>query len=209
VAVGLVLCKHDAEFAMTRNLRREPQPRYTLEEYFALEKAGDRRYEYWDGEIVSMSGGSLAHAQISGNVFAATRSKLEGRDCQTFTADMPIKTPTLSPYRCPDASAICGDVQIEKTQGIDVLLNPILIVEVLSPESEDRDRNEKRSAYQAIPSVREYLVVSQEIPRVTPYSRDGEVWRRSDYSKMGEKVELPSLGIALTLSDIYQGVTFE
>jgi Uma2 family endonuclease len=194
---------------MSRNLRDAPTQRYTLEEYFALEKASERRYEYWDGEIVCMSGGTLAHGQISGNAYGAIRAKLVGRNCQAFTADMAIKTPALNPYRYPDISVVCGEVQVERIQGIDVILNPVLIVEVLSPNSEDRDRNEKRAAYQDIPSVREYLIVSQEIPHVTHYVRAGQTWRRADHSMAVEQIECSSIGIALTLGEIYQGVTFE
>lgn len=123
---------------MARKLRDEPRHQYTLEEYYALEKAGDRRYEYWDGEIVCRSGGTLAHGQISRNVLRAIDRKLERRDCQAFTADMAIKIPTQGLYRYPDASVVCGEVQSERVNGLDVLVNPGLIVEVLSPTTEDR-----------------------------------------------------------------------
>ena len=182
---------------------------YTLEEYYALEKAGDRRYEYWDGEIVCRSGGTLAHGQISRNVFGAIDRKLEGRDCQAFTADMAIKISAQGLYRYPDASVVCGEVQTEPINGIDVLINPLLIVEVLSPTTEDRDRNEKRIAYQSIPSLREYWIVSQDIPHVTRYVRDGGAWARTDYSRMEDAIDGPAIGAALTLAEIYQGVTFE
>jgi Uma2 family endonuclease len=194
---------------MARNLREDEVQRYTLEEYFALEKASERRYEYWDGEILCMSGGTLAHGQISGNTYSAIRSKLEGTNCQTFTADMAIKTPTLGPYRYPDVSVVCGQVQVERIQGIDVIVNPALIVEVLSPNTEDRDRREKRTAYQDISSVREYLLVSQEIPHITHYVREGDAWRRADYSMGAEQIECPSIGIALRVDEMYQGVRFE
>ncbi|MBI4475047.1 MAG: Uma2 family endonuclease, partial [Acidobacteria bacterium] len=104
---------------MARNLKEEQVQRYMLEEYFALEKASERRYEYWDGEIVCMSGGTLAHGQISANVHGTIRAKLQGRNCQAFTADMAIKTPALGPYRYPDISVVCGQVQVERMQGID------------------------------------------------------------------------------------------
>ena len=193
---------------MARHLHREPYHHYTAEEYFALERASDRRYEYWNGEIVCMSGGTLAHAQISRNTFKSIDRKLEGRGCQVFTADLAIKTPTLSPYRYADTSVVCGEAQVEEINGIDVLLNPMLIVEVLSPTTEDRDRNEKRIAYQAIPSLREYLLVSQDIPHITHYTSQGDAWQRTDYSTT-ERIECPSIGIALTLDEVYQGVTFE
>ena len=185
------------------------QHHYTLEEYFALEQASDRRYEYWDGEIVCMSGGSLAHTQISRNITVALSNKLAGGTCEPLTADMAVKTPTLGTYRYPDASVVCGEIQTEKINGMDMLVNPVVIVEVLSPTTEGRDRNEKRVAYQAIPSLREYLIVSQDIPHVTHYVKDGQAWRRSDYPAQAGTIELPSVGIVLTLAEIYQGVRFE
>src|SRR5436190_9109276 len=193
---------------MARKLR-QPDHHYTIEEYFALDKASDRRYEYWDGEIVCMSGGTLAHGQISRNLFRAIDKKLEGGTCQAFTADMAVRTPAAGPYRYPDISAICGEVQIEQVNGIDTLVNPALIAEVLSPTTEDRDRNEKRLAYQAIPSLREYLIVSQDIPHITHYVREGELWARTDYSEKEAAIRCPSIGAILTVAEIYQGVAFE
>src|SRR5436853_3201110 len=89
---------------------------FSLEEYFALEHVGDARYEYWDGDIVCMSGGSKQHERIAGNVFAELHSQLKGRSCEAFTCDMPIKTPSLPPYRYPDASVACGKAEFEKMQ---------------------------------------------------------------------------------------------
>ena len=194
---------------MARNLRQEPH-HFTIEEYLALEKASDRRYEYWDGEIVCMSGGTLAHAQISRNAFRTFDRKLEGRPCEAFTADMAVRTPAPGqPYLYPDASVVCGGAQVEAVNGIDSLVNPVLIVEVLSPTTEERDRHEKRLAYQAIPSLREYLIISQDIPHVTHYVRDHDTWRRADHSIMDETLECPALGAVLSLAELYQGVPFE
>src|SRR6516165_9681041 len=104
----------------------KPRRFFTLEEYFALEHAGDARYEYWDGDIVCMSGGSEAHGIIVGNVFYRLRQKLEGKPCRAFTADTAVKTPTLLPYRYPDASVICGESSFENVRGVDALVNPVL-----------------------------------------------------------------------------------
>jgi Uma2 family endonuclease len=194
---------------MARRVNEDPHHLYTLEEYFALERAGERRYEYWDGDIVCMSGGTLRHGQISRNVFRTVDRKISGSPCQAFTADMAVKTSSPGPYRYPDASVVCGEVLVDRINGIDTLVNPIAVVEVLSPGTEARDRNEKRMAYQAIVSMREYLIVSQDIPHVTHYVREGESWRRADYSMMTEVIECRSLGLGLTLAEIYEGVTFE
>ena len=165
---------------MAANPTDSPGHAYTLAEYFALEHTGDARYEYWDGEIVCMSGGSEQHVRISGKVYFTLRQQLVGRSCEAFTSDLAIKTIALPPYRYPDVSVICGEAQFEKMEGIAVLANPTLIIEVLSSKTEKRDRNEKRLACQAIPSVMEYLLIAQDSPHITHYVRHSDSWKRSD-----------------------------
>jgi Uma2 family endonuclease len=194
---------------MVANVQECPGHAYTLKEYFALELTGDARYEFWDGEIVCMSGGSQRHARISGNVYFSLRRQLSGRPCEAFTSDLPIKTPVLPPYRYPDISVVCEKANVESIEGIEVLTNPTLIVEVLSPATESRDRHEKRTAYQSLPSVMEYLPLAQDAPHVTHFQRQANQWLRSDHGDLGATVELPSIGCVLALSDAYQGVEFE
>jgi Uma2 family endonuclease len=194
---------------MAANLKDLPRHFHTLEEYFALEWIGDARYEYWDGEIVCMSGGTRQHATISGNVYLIIGQQLKGKNCRAFTADLPIKTPTLPPYRYPDASVGCGQLIFEKVDRIETLTNPILIVEVLSPGTERRDRQEKRAAYQALPSVMEYLLVAQDAPHVTQYVRQSDGWARFDYGDLASTVNLSSVQCLLPLSEVYDGVDFD
>lgn len=187
-----------------------PKHLYTLNEYFALERAGDARYEYWNGEIVCMSGGSEQHGQIAGNIHGELHAQLKGRPCRAFTSDIPIKTPTLPPYRYPDASVACGKAEFEKIQGIGVLTNPVLIVEVLSPQTEDSDRKEKFEAYQAIETMREYLLVSQNASQITHYVKqeNGE-WQPFDTANPAATLNLATIGCTLALQDVYADVVFE
>ncbi|MBX3279033.1 MAG: Uma2 family endonuclease [Acidobacteria bacterium] len=194
---------------MVANLKDPPRHRYTLEEYFALERVGEARYEYWDGEIVCMSGGSRRHYLISDNLHAVLSDLLKGRDCRAFTGSLPIKTPSLPPYRYPDAGAVCDEMKFENIGGIDVLTNPVLIVEVLSPGTEHLDKEEKRRAYQKISSLKEYLIIAQDAPHATQYVRQGRRWERRDVGDLGALLELPSLGCRLSLSEIYSGVKFD
>ena len=194
---------------MAANLQDLPRHYYTLEEYFALERAGHARYEYWDGEIVCMSGGSEAHGRISGNVYFTLRRQLTGGPYEAFTGDLSVKTPTLSPYRYPDVSVACGKAVFEKIEGMDVLTNPRLIVEVLSPGTASRDRKDKRAAYQALPSVMEYLLIAQDAPHLTHFVRQAETWTRTDSSDLTTAIVLPSIECVLALSDVYIGVEFE
>ena len=184
-----------------------PRHYYTLDEYFALEHAGDARYEYWNGDIVCMSGGSLAHYRIASNVHLSLGRKLAGGPCVAFTEGVPIKTPTLFPYRYPDASVVCGEPRVENIHGVDALMNPTLIVEVLSPSSENRDRGEKLSAYQQIEGFQEYLLIAQQAPRVTRYLRQADSgWFQEEVTGMDGIIRFGSIPCDLPLAEIYEGV---
>jgi Uma2 family endonuclease len=183
-----------------------PRHYYSLDEYFALEHAGDARYEYWDGDIYCMSGGSREHGRISSNVHYRLRQRLEGGPCQAFTADTAIWTPSPPPYRYPDASAACGELKYKSVRGVDALMNPVFVVEVLSPTTAARDQAEKFAAYQAIPGFAEYLLVSQDEPRVTHYTKQAEgLWSREDVSGLDAALTLSSVDCRLPLADIYEG----
>lgn len=190
---------------MVANLNRK-QHYYTLEEYFALEKVGDARYEYWDGEIFCMSGGSKEHYELCSNILRLLFQMTQGKPCKTFTPDAPIKTPKLPPYRYPDASVVCGDSQFESIHGIDALVNPVLIVEVLSPNTEDVDKEEKRIAYQAIESLQEYLLIAQDKVEVTHYTRNGDIWFRNILTDLSAQLHLTSLQQSILLAELYRGV---
>ena len=193
---------------MAANLKDIPRHYYSLEEYLALEKVGEARYEYWDGEIVCMSGGTRQHAILTSNIHREISNRLKGKKCRAFTEGMPILTPSLPPYRYPDVSVVCGEMKFESLQGIEILLNPTLIVEVLSATTEKVDRNEKRVAYQSHPALLEYLLVSQTAHHVTRYARHGEFWHREEISGLDSVLQFPSLNCDLSLRDIYEGVIF-
>ncbi|MBX7224350.1 MAG: Uma2 family endonuclease [Blastocatellia bacterium] len=187
-----------------------PKHYYTLEEYAALEGVGHARYEYWAGDIVCMSGGSEAHGRISGNVHAELHAQLKKRSCTAFNGEIPIKTPTLPPYRYPDTSVACGTPGFEKILGIDVLTNPVLVVEVLSPHTEAADRGEKFEAYKTLESMQEYVLVAQTAPLLTHYvKQENGIWKRFDTADLTATLKLEAIGCTLTLEDIYAGVEFK
>ena len=142
----------------------------------------------------------------------AIGQQLKGSTCVAYTGDLPIRTPTLPPYRYPDASVACGDLVFESINGIDVFANPVLIVEVLSPGTQNLDRIEKRAAYQTIPSVMELLLIAQDAPHVTQFVRHSEKgterWARRDYAELSAKIELASIRSILILGDVYEGIDF-
>lgn len=194
---------------MVANLKDLPQHRYSLEEYFALEAVGTARYEFWNGDILCMSGGSPEHATISLNVSAGLKARLRGSSCRVFNSDFAVKTPLYPPYRYPDTSVVCGEPMYVKVDKFDTLANPTIIIEVLSPATASLDKTLKREAYQAISSLKEYLLIAQDAPQVTHYIRQGEQWSRSDYGGLAASIAFPSLNCELSLQDIYEDIEFE
>jgi Uma2 family endonuclease len=187
-----------------------PGRRYTLEEYFELERTSEERFEFWNGEVFRMSGVSDEHDAIEGNVYAFLRSQILERGCRVFLANMRIKVPTAPPYRYADLSALCGKPEFEEVGGVDTLTNPQLIVEVLSPSTEAYDRGDKFLHYKSIPTLREYLLVAQHEPHVTHLSkRDDGLWVHTDINDLGATLTLNSLGCAPPLTEIYAGVSFD
>jgi Uma2 family endonuclease len=186
-----------------------PKPKYTIEDYIELEKSSEERYEYFDGEVFAMAGGSLEHAIISANVSRAIGNRVEGKSCVTLSGDVRIKVPAAHPYRYPDVAVVCGKPVTEKYLGQVMLVNPLLLVEVLSPTTKAYDKDGKFIAYQSIASFQEYLLVAQDVPHVTRYVRQADnQWLRSDFIGLESVVELKSLGVTLPLSEIYQAVQF-
>lgn len=188
----------------------QPKHRYTIEEYLALERESEVKYEYWDGEIFAMSGGTLLHDQLMGNTDDLLRNELRGRDCRVFTNNMQIKVPAAPPYRYGDGSVVCGQVEVERFNGADLLVNPVLIVEVLSPSTEAYDRGDKFTYYKSIPSFREYLLIAQHRPHITHYVKsDSGKWDYEETNDLASSVYLTTIDCSLALTDIYRDVEFE
>lgn len=187
-----------------------PRKLYSLEEYIELEKSSDEKYEYFDGEVFAMAGGTINHERIIKNLLRRLEEKLEGSPCETFPSNVRIKVPTAFPYRYPDASVVCGELIIEEIFGQQMLVNPLVIIEVLSSSTAAYDLGNKFSAYQSISSFREYLLISQDRAHVIQYVRQPNDKRlRSETSGLESALTLESLGISLKLSEIYQRVNFQ
>src|SRR5436190_7512669 len=157
-----------------------PKQRYTIEEYIELDKNSEERFEYFDGEVFAMAGASPNHVRISRNVCNKLTQKLEGRDCEAFPGDLRIKVPADLPYRYPDVSAACGEQIYEPIQGVEMLVNPILLVKVLSTSTASYDLDAKFTAYQSIESFREYLLIAQDRAHVIRYVRQAQGWLRTE-----------------------------
>jgi Uma2 family endonuclease len=186
-----------------------PKHKMTMEEYIEFDKNNEGRWEYFDGEVIDMAGGTLNHNQIASNISRILGNKLEEKGCRALPGDMRLKVPKALPYRYPDVVVACGEPIIEKIQGQEMLVNPLLIIEVLSSSTAQYDYSVKFTAYQSIESFREYLLVAQDRPQVTQYVRqpDGQ-WLRKDIEGMESEVKFASVDCELTFSEIYRLVRF-
>jgi Uma2 family endonuclease len=183
------------------------QPRYTPQEYLALERAATEKSEYVNGEIYAMAGTSKRHNRITVNLLRKLSTQLDGRPCEAYIIDIRVKVSETGMYTYPDLTVICGDVQVEDDHE-DILLNPTLIVEVLSPSTEAYDRGEKFAHYRKIPSLTDYLLVAQDRIHVEHFVRQGNQWLLSEYDDLEAAFDLTAIGCRLTLRDIYDKITW-
>jgi Uma2 family endonuclease len=176
------------------------------EEYLALERESEFKSEYLDGEIIAMTGASRQHNLISLNVGSELRQQLRGSPCEVYAGDMRVRVASARLYTYPDVVVACGEPRFED-EHVDTLLNPSLIVEVLSPSTELYDRGKKFRLYRTIDSLSEYLLVAQDECRVEQYARqkDGR-WLLADYRSPDDSVELSSVGCRLALREVYEKV---
>ena len=186
----------------------EPVPFVTPEEYLKAEAVAETKHEYYDGQIFAMSGASLEHNQISQSIGGQLYLQLRGGRCRSFAADLRVKVEASGLYTYPDLVTVCGEIERDPLER-NTLTNPTLIVKVLSLSTEDYDRGRKFMQYRRIDSLKDYLLVSQEKPWVVHFSRqsDGR-WILTEFGDMGACVKLPSVGVELRLSDIYENVAF-
>lgn len=180
---------------------------YTPEEYLALERHAEFKSEYIDGRIVAMTGASAPHNLITGNVFAELRAHFRGRPCLPFIGDMRVQVEKGRRYTYPDVVAVCG--KPEYLDGVlDTLMNPALIVEILSTSTEAYDRGEKFRHYRTIETLQEYVLVAQDQPLVERFVRHGEFWHLGTVSGLDASLELTSVGCTIPLREIYENVEF-
>jgi Uma2 family endonuclease len=187
----------------------QPKKIYSLEEYFELERNSEEKYEFWDGNVWSMSGNQIAHNQISTNLGVDLSGKLRTNGCKSYFSEMRVKVPAYPPYRYPDFSAVCGELVTEKIGGVDVLLNPQIIIEILSDSTEAFDRGDKFSYYKSIPSFIEYLLIAQHRPHVSHFVKHGDgFWANFEYNDLSDSITLGSTAVTIDLASIYFDVVF-
>jgi Uma2 family endonuclease len=185
-----------------------PVHRLTEAEYLEIERRAEFKSEFLDGEMFAMSGGTLSHGLIACNLSRAIGNQLEGSPCVVYGSDVRVKIQVAGLYTYPDVSVACGEDQVEDEHN-DTLLNPILIVEVLSDSIAAYDRGQKFEFYRQLPSLREYLLVSQHRPHIEHYIRqDSGNWLLREVAGLEGSLSLDFFGITISLAKVYSKVRF-
>lgn len=182
---------------------------FSPEEYLAFERGTDARHEYLDGHVYAMAGESIEHSRICVNVAGELRARLKGKPCEVLSPNMKVVTSPSGLFSYPDVVVVCGEPRFHDERR-DVLTNPTVVFEVLSPSTEAYDRGEKFLRYRTqIATLREYVLVSQHRPLVEHYVRqpDGS-WGYSSAGDLSGAIDLPSIDCRLPLSEIYDRVIF-
>jgi Uma2 family endonuclease len=181
--------------------------RYTPEEYLAIDRMAEFKSEYIDGEIVAMTGGSRPHNIIVWNLSRFLGNCFEGRPCEAYSNDMRVKIKPSTRYVYPDLVAVCGEPSFEDAE-IDILLNPSLVVEVLSRSTQSYDRGDKSAHYRKIESLVEYLLIAQDRVSIEQYRRQGDVWTLTEITDPGATLVLESVGCEIPVREIYARLDF-
>ena len=183
----------------------EHTPTMSVEQYFELEEnSPDTRYEYSDGYVYMMSGGSANHAAISGNIYAILRSFLRGSQCRVYNSDMKVRV-SEKQYFHPDLTVSCDPYD---RGTVSVIRSPRLVVEVLSPSTEARDRGRKLQCYLACPTIEEYLLVDARSMRIEIYRKEQKKWIYEAFED-DDEVKLNALNVRFPIEDAYEDVIFD
>ena len=181
---------------------------FTDEEYLILEEKAERRSQFYYGEIFAMAGASRRHNIIAGNAYANLHAQLRRKPCEIYQNDMRVKI-HKNFYTYPDVVVVCGEPKIERKRG-ENLLNPTVLIEVLSPSTEAFDRSQKAKNYRTMDSLQELILISQDKPGVEHYARQPNgAWLISEITDARQVLKLDSIGCALDLADVYERVEFD
>ena len=178
----------------------------TAEEYLEIERKAEYKSEYYQGEMFAMAGASEAHNLLVWNLIRELGQQLRSRPCHAYPSDMRVRVSPAGLYTYPDVVVVCGERQF-LTEQKDTLLNPTLLVEVLSPSTEAYDRGRKFDHYKSIESLGQYLLVATDRIHADLFTRQADgSWLLTSASRMEDSLDLQSVGCRLTLADLYEKV---
>lgn len=187
----------------------QPGIGFTVQEYLALDRASDRPVEFINGEVAPKPGASREHNIVNANLAALLANQLRHRPCEAYLGQMRVHIAATDGYAYPDQVVVCGEPRFHSQTKPDTLLNPTVIIEVLSDTNADYDRGAKFENYRRIPSLQEYLLVSQTACHIVHYTRlpDG-AWTLTETRAIGDTVDLPAIQCRLPLAEVYAKVEF-
>jgi Uma2 family endonuclease len=183
----------------------QPNTFLTPEEYLEIERAAERKSEYFGGEMFAMAGATRRHLLIVTNLVIGLGQSLRDRPCEVYSTDMRHRVTPSGLYTYPDVMVACNKPQFADNRQ-DTLLNPVVIIEVLSESTRDYDRGRKFQHYRTLPSLKEYLTIAQDEPHVEHWLRHGDGWHLKEFSDPGQAARLDSISCTLTLTEIYNKV---
>ncbi|MBD2441248.1 Uma2 family endonuclease [Nostoc sp. FACHB-110] len=186
-----------------------PKKHYTPEEYLQLEETSEFKNEYYDGEILTIAGGTTNHNEISLNFCANFKLNMRGKDYNIYMGDVRLWIPRYRIYTYPDAMIIAGE-PIYEGSGTTTVTNPSIIIEVLSKSTDNHDRTHKFRFYRSIPTFKEYIIVDQYEYLIEQYAKNANAqWVLTEYESVEALLSLQTIDFQIALSDIYAGVNFE
>lgn len=183
-----------------------PVTKTTEEEYLAIDRAAEVRSEYLDGQMWAMSGGSMQHVELQGNIYGELRDALRGSNCRPYVSELRVRVIPRRMYAYPDVTVVCGKPLLADERQ-DILVNPTAIFEVLSPTTEKYDRGTKFRYYLTIDTLKDYILVDQFAMRIEQYTRGtAGAWTFRAYQQPEDQLKIDSIGVSLPLARIYDRV---
>lgn len=188
----------------------QAQQRYVnVEDYFEEERAAETRSEYCNGQVFAMAGASEPHEDVAANLVMALRQQTRGRACKAYGSGLKLWIPIKKSCRYPDVSVVCGQIEFYQAERPEAILNPTVIIEVLSPSTEATDRGAKAEEYRSLPSLQEYLFVAQDRYHIEHFVRQGpQQWLMTEYDDLEATIRLASVECQLALVDVYYQLVF-
>jgi len=178
----------------------------TPAEYLEQERRAEYKSEYFRGEVIAMARATHDHALIVSNLVAALSQQLKDRPCDVYASNLRLRVTPIEFYTYPDVMVICGEVQCEDSQE-DTVLNPVVLIEVLSDATQDYDRGQKFQHYRTLPSLKEYLTIAQDAPHVEHWIRqDQDRGSFAEFNNPSQTIQLPTIGCTLPMAEIYRKV---
>ncbi|MCC6287057.1 MAG: Uma2 family endonuclease [Chitinophagaceae bacterium] len=193
---------------------REPvvaysRQKFTIEEYLAMEEAAVEKHEYYKGDIFAMSGSKVAHNEISGNFFAALHNRLRGKKCKPYNSNQRVHIEANSLFTYPDISVVCDEVLTRNNDNWNIL-NPVVIIEVLSPSTKNYDRGEKFMLYRDIPTLREYILVDSKSIHIEVFRLNTTLrWELEEYKSLEDLLHIKAINETIPVAEIYDEVRMD